>query len=63
MTYQVSDEDMMELHDLSEEIERNVFKIGRDIRNLNNLVHVIKGDGIRIVEFRREDNRRENNYE
>lgn len=54
MNYSVSDEDMTELHDLIAEIDRNAFKLERDIRNLNNLIHVIKGDGIRFVEFRRE---------
>jgi hypothetical protein len=53
MNHIISDEDMKELHDLSAEIDRNAFKLERDIRNLNNLIHVIKGDGIRIVEFRR----------
>jgi hypothetical protein len=54
MNHIVSDEDMTELHDLVAEIDRNAFKLERDIRNLNNLLHVIKGDGIRFVEFRRE---------
>ena len=54
MNYSVSDEDMTELHDLIAGIDRNAFKLERDIRNLNNLIHVIKGDGIRFVEFRRE---------
>jgi|WetSurMetagenome_2_1015567.scaffolds.fasta_scaffold92490_5 hypothetical protein len=54
MNYSVSDGDMTELHDLIAEIDRNAFKLERDIRNLNNLIHVIKGDGIRFVEFRRE---------
>ena len=53
MNHSVSDEDMNELHDLITEIDHNAFKLERDIRNLNNLIHVIKGDGIRIVEFRR----------
>jgi hypothetical protein len=54
MNHIISDEDMTEMHDLIAEIDRNAFKLERDIRNLNNLIHVIKGDGIRFVEFRRE---------
>jgi hypothetical protein len=54
MNHIISDEDMTEVHDLIADIDRNAFKLERDIRNLNNLIHVIKGDGIRFVEFRRE---------
>jgi len=54
MNHSVSDEDMTEMHDLIAEINHNVFKLERDIRNLNNLIHVVKGEGIRFTEFRKE---------
>jgi hypothetical protein len=53
MNHIISDESMTELHDLIAEIDRNAFKLQRDVRNLNNLIHVIKGDGVRFAEFRR----------
>jgi len=54
MNHIISDEDMTEMHDLIAEIDRNAFKLERDIRNLNNLIHVVKGDGVRFAEFKRE---------
>ncbi|MCJ7425188.1 hypothetical protein MUP01_13110 [Candidatus Bathyarchaeota archaeon] len=54
MNHSVSNEDMMDMHDLIARIERNSFILEEDVRNLSNLIHVIKGDGIRIVKFRRE---------
>lgn len=54
MNHIVSDEDMTEMHDLIAKIERNSFTLQQDVRNLNNLIHVVKGDGVRFVEFRRE---------
>lgn len=54
MNHIISDEDMTEMHDLIAKIERNSFTLQQDVRNLNNLIHVVKGDGIRFVEFRRE---------
>jgi len=51
MNHIISDKSMIELHDLIAEIDRNAFKLERDVRNLNNLIHVIKGDGVRFVEF------------
>lgn len=55
MNHLVSDEDMTEMHDLIAKIERNSFTLQQDVRNLNNLIHVVKGDGVRFVEFRRGD--------
>lgn len=54
MNHIVSDEDMTEMHDLIAKIERNSFTLQQDVRNLNNLIHVVKGDGVRFIEFRRE---------
>ena len=54
MNHIISDESMTEHQDLIEEIDRNAFKLQRDVRNLNNLIHVIKGDGVRFAEFRRD---------
>lgn len=54
MNHIISDEDMTEMHDLIAKIERNSFVLQQDVRNLNNLIHVVKGDGIRFIEFRRE---------
>jgi hypothetical protein len=51
MNHIISDENMTEMHDLIAEIDHNVFKLERDIRNLYNLIHVIKGDGARFAEF------------
>jgi len=52
MNHIISDGSMTEMHDLIAEIDHNVFKLERDIRNLYNLIHVIKGDGVRLAEFR-----------
>jgi hypothetical protein len=52
MNHIISDESMTEMHDLIAEIDHNAFKLERDIRNLYNLIHVIKGDGVRLAEFR-----------
>lgn len=44
-----------ELHDLIDRIERNIYALERDTRNLNNLFHFLKGDGMRMQEFRDSD--------
>jgi hypothetical protein len=54
MNHIISDENMTEMHDLIAEIDHNAFKLERDIRNLYNLIHVIKGDGVRLAEFRKD---------
>lgn len=51
MNHIISDESMTEVRDLIEEIDRNAIKLQRDVRNLKNLIHVIKGDGVRFAEF------------
>jgi len=48
----VSDVEMQEIHDLITGINMNCIQLERDVRNLNNLIHFVKGDGIRNPEFR-----------
>jgi hypothetical protein len=48
---EISDEDMGIMHDLITQINRHHNLVEDDIRDLNNLIHVIKGDGIRQPEF------------
>lgn len=54
MTYNISDNDMYDLHDLITKINKNAMVLEEDVRNLNNLIHVIKGDGVRHKEYRRD---------
>lgn len=51
MAIVVTDEHMEEMHDLITEIEHRQNYQERDIRNLMNLIHVVKGDGVRFPEY------------
>jgi hypothetical protein len=42
-----------EMHDLIVKINQNANTLERDIRNLNNLFHFVKGDGFRFPEFKK----------
>ncbi len=44
-------ENARELHDLIDTINRTAIKLEDDTRNLNNLFHAIKGDGVRYQEY------------
>jgi len=48
---EISDDEMEVMHELSSRIARGFNQIDTDIRDLNNLIHFIKGDGIRTPEF------------
>ena len=50
---EISDEDMQEIHELITQINRHYDLVADDIRNLNNLIHVVKGEGIRFPEFQK----------
>ena len=47
----ISDEDMEIMHDLIATIHLDYNRMEDNIRDLDNLIHVIKGDGIRQREF------------
>jgi len=47
----ISDEDMEMMHDLITTINLDYNRMEDNIRDLNNLIHYIKGDGIRSREF------------
>jgi hypothetical protein len=42
-----------EMHDLIVDINIQSTKLEKDIRNLNNLFHYVKGDGFRLPEFKK----------
>ena len=48
---EISDENIKIMHDLITQINLHYNLMSADIRDLNNLIHVIKGDGIRTQEF------------
>ena len=48
---EISDGDMEIMHDLIAIIHRDYNRMETNIRDLDNLIHVIKGDGIRAPEF------------
>jgi hypothetical protein len=51
---EILDIDMEEIHNLISEINKTSIKLERDVRNLNNLIHVVMGEGIRYPEYRRD---------
>ena len=48
----LSEDELEEMHDLVTSIQIRQSQQEEDIRNLYNLIHVIKGDGIRLPEYR-----------
>jgi hypothetical protein len=48
---EISDENMDIMHDLITNINKNYSQMEDDIRDLNNLIHFIIGDGVRTNEF------------
>ena len=55
MKQEIEEKDMDQIHDLITKINQNSVQLNEDIRNLNNLVHVVMGEGVRFPEFRRGD--------
>jgi hypothetical protein len=47
----IPDKEMKEIHDLITKINKNTITLERDVRNLNNLIHFVMGDGIRYPEY------------
>lgn len=54
-TTEISGKNMKEIHDLISEINKNSIRLERDVRNLNNLIHVVMGEGIRFPEYSLEE--------
>jgi hypothetical protein len=50
---EISEANMDIMHDLITNINKNYSQMEDDIRDLNNLIHFIIGDGVRTVEFTR----------
>jgi hypothetical protein len=55
MNTEIEEKDMDQIHDLITKINQNSVQLNEDIRNLNNLVHVVMGEGVRFPEFRRRE--------
>jgi hypothetical protein len=52
---EISQKDIDKIHDLTTRISFRSMRQENDIRDLNNLVHVVMGTGIRIKEFENRD--------
>jgi len=49
----IPEEDWQQIQSLSERIKHRAWKQEEDIRNLNNLLHAIHGEGVRDREYTR----------
>lgn len=48
----ISDSDVKLMHDLIVRIQRNTYQLNDDADNLYNLIHFVKGDGIRNEKYK-----------